>query len=116
MSRKPKISAIRIGFSLLMFAGSCKKRVPPAPPPPPPAAVKPTPPPAAKEPVVSQFSAEPSSIERGQSATLRWVVSDATEVSIDQGIGTVQSTGTRQVFPSNAITYTLTATGPGGNA
>ena len=37
-----------------------------------------------------------------------------TSVSIDQGIGTVQSTGSRRVFPSDSTTYTLTATGPGG--
>ena len=58
--------------------------------------------------------AEPSSIERGQSSTLRWTVTDATSISIDNGIGTVQATGSRRVFPSDSTTYTLTATGPGG--
>jgi len=64
---------------------------------------------------VAQFSAEPSSIDRGQAATLRWSVNDATSVTIDP-LGTVQSNGSRQVFPSNTTTYRLTATGPGGNA
>ena len=73
----------------------------------------PPPPPA---PAVAQFTAEPSSIQRGQSATLRWEVSgDVTSVSINQGIGTVQSTGSQQVSPTNSTTYTLTATGPGGS-
>jgi len=36
-------------------------------------------------------------------------------MSIDQGVGAVQSTGTRQVFPNNSTTYTLTASGPGGS-
>jgi peptidoglycan-associated lipoprotein len=58
--------------------------------------------------------AEPSSIERGQSSTLRWGVTDANNISIDNGIGSVQATGTRRVFPSDSTTYTLTATGPGG--
>ena len=39
-----------------------------------------------------------------------------TSVSIDQGIGTVQSTGNSRVSPSDSTTYTLTATGPGGSA
>ena len=61
-----------------------------------------------------RFSAEPSSIERGQSSTLKWGVTDATTVSIDNGIGTVQPSGSRRVFPGASTTYTLTATGPGG--
>jgi peptidoglycan-associated lipoprotein len=67
-------------------------------------------------PTVSQFTAEPTSIQRGQSSTLRWEVSgDATSVSINNAIGTVPSTGNRRVSPSESTTYTLTATGPGGN-
>src|SRR6266571_3047098 len=64
-----------------------------------------------KAPTIAQFTAEPDSIERGQAATLRWSVSDATAVTIDPGLGTVQSNGSRQVFPSNTTSYTLTATG-----
>jgi peptidoglycan-associated lipoprotein len=64
---------------------------------------------------VAQFTAEPSTIQRGQSATLRWEVSgDVTTVSINQGVGTVQKTGNSRVNPSDSTTYTLTATGPGG--
>jgi len=73
------------------------------------------PPPPAKAPTIGQFTAEPASIERGQAATLRWSVTDATSVTIDQGIGTVQGSGNRQVFPSNTTTYRLTASGAGGN-
>ena len=72
--------------------------------------------PARPAPVVAQFTAEPTSIQRGQSSTLRWeVTGDATSVSIDQTIGTVQNAGNRRVFPSDSTTYTLTATGPGGS-
>jgi peptidoglycan-associated lipoprotein len=62
-----------------------------------------------------EFSAEPSSIERGQSAILRWSVSNATDISIDNGVGTVPASGNRRVIPSDTTTYTLRAAGPGGN-
>ncbi len=62
-----------------------------------------------------EFSAEPSSIERGQSAILRWSVSNATDISIDNGVGTVPASGNRRVIPSDTTTYTLRANGPGGN-
>ncbi len=108
---KRNISAVLLSISLIIFAAGCKKKVPPPPPPPPPAPVKEAPPPA--KPAV-QFTAEPSTIERGQSATLRWSVSDATDVSIAPGVGTVSARGDRQVSPADTTTYTLSAKGPGG--
>jgi peptidoglycan-associated lipoprotein len=110
---KRKISLILLGFTLFMGATGCRKKVAPPPPPPPPKEEPPPPPPPAK-PSIAQFVAEPSTIQRGQSATLRWSVSDATDISINQGIGAVQAQGTRQVFPNDTTTYTLTAKGPGG--
>jgi len=109
-----KLGVISLAITLAMFAASCKKKVPPPPPPPPPApAPAPPPPPAA--PAIEQFSAEPSSIERGQSSTLRWqVTGQTTSISINQGVGAVQATGNSRVFPNNSTTYTLTAAGPGG--
>ncbi|MCX6623488.1 MAG: peptidoglycan-associated lipoprotein Pal [Acidobacteria bacterium] len=62
------------------------------------------------------MSAEPGTIERGQSSTLRWEVTGATESSIDNGVGSVQGSGSRQVYPTSTTTYTLTATGPGGTS
>lgn len=106
------IGAILLAFSLFLFAAGCKKKAPPPPPPPPPPKEAPAPPPA--RPAISTFVAEPSTIQRGQSSTLRWVVSNATEVSISPGIGAVQSSGNRQVYPSSTTTYTLNAKGPGG--
>jgi len=115
MLSKRKITASLFAVSLAMFAAGCKKKAPPPPPPPPPAAA-PAPAPTPKAPTIAQFTAEPTSIQRGQSSTLRWEVSgDVTNVSINQGIGTVQNTGNRRVFPSDSTTYTLTASGPGGN-
>jgi peptidoglycan-associated lipoprotein len=114
MLDKRKISTIGICLMLALFAAGCKKKAPPPPPPPPPpAAPAPAPPPAA--PTITEFVAEPSSIERGQSSTLRWSVRDATNIAIDNGIGSIQASGTRRVFPSDSTTYTLTATGPGGS-
>jgi peptidoglycan-associated lipoprotein len=104
---------------LLVTAAGCKKKAPVAPPPPPPAPVEnrtpPPPPPPAAGARINSFTAEPRSIERGQSATLRWSVANATDISINQNIGEVQANGSRQVFPSNTVTYTLTARGAGGN-
>src|ERR1700683_692019 len=113
MLDKRKISIIGICLILALFAAGCKKKAPPPPPPPPPAAA-PAPPPPPAAPTITECVAEPSSIERGQSSTLRWGVTDANNISIDNGIGSVQATGTRRVFPSDSTTYTLTATGPGG--
>lgn len=107
-----KISIVLLGFSLLLAAGGCRKKVAPPPPPPPPKEEPPPPPPP--KPTISEFTAEPSTIQRGQSATLRWDVSNATDISINQGIGPVPARGSRQVFPNDTTTYTLTAKGPGG--
>jgi peptidoglycan-associated lipoprotein len=116
MFSKRKITLICLAVSIALFAEGCKKKVPAAPPPPPPAPAPTSAPPAPSAPVVAQFTAEPSTIQRGQSATLRWEISgEATNVSINQGIGTVRSTGSQQVSPTNSTTYTLTATGPGGS-
>src|SRR5882724_3233314 len=118
MFSKRKFTVIALAVTLTVFAGGCKKKVAPAapaapvaaPPPPP----EPTPTPTA--PTVTQFTAEPTSIQRGQSATLRWEVSgNATSVSISEGVGAVQNTGNRRVSPSDSTVYTLTATGPGGS-
>ena len=59
---------------------------------------------------------EPGSIERSQTAELRWQVKDATQIEIDQGIGSIPLSGRRQIGPNESTTYTLTAQGPGGAA
>jgi YD repeat-containing protein len=69
-----------------------------------------TPPPA---PTVS-ISANPTSIQSGGSATLSWTSTNATACTIDQGIGTVNPTGTTTVSPTTTTTYTITAMGTGG--
>src|SRR5215467_13840323 len=113
MFDKRKISVIWFAVALAMFGAGCKKKVPAAAPPPPP---QPQPVPEAPRPAAPSvsFSAEPTSIQRGQSSTLRWQVSGATSISLDQSIGAVQNAGNRRVTPDSSTTYTLTATGPGG--
>src|SRR5690349_2862697 len=116
MFSKRNLSVIGLAIWLSMFAAGCKKKAPPPPPPPPPPAETKAPPPKPAAPTVGQFTAEPTTIQRGQSSTLRWEISgDVTSVSIDNAIGAVQNTGNRRVFPSDSTTYTLTATGPGGS-
>jgi peptidoglycan-associated lipoprotein len=115
-SRRSKIGVAVLALLLSLFAAGCKKKVPAPAPPPPPPPPKEQPKPAPAKPTAS-LEAEPSTIERGQSAALRWNVSGETSrISIEPGIGSVNATGTRQVFPGNTTTYTLTATGPGGTA
>src|SRR5579859_3275035 len=56
----------------------------------------------------------PASVQAGQSATLAWQTTNATDVSISN-IGAVQPNGSMQVTPTSSTTYQLTAKGPGGS-
>ena len=67
-------------------------------------------------PVINDFAAAPASIAPGGSATLSWVVTDATTLSIDQGVGPVTGTTSTSVSPSATTTYTLTATNAFGSS
>jgi peptidoglycan-associated lipoprotein len=110
------ISAVVIASALVFTLGGCKKKTPAPPPPPSVPVEKPKPAPPSSRPEIATFSAEPSTIERGQCATLRWNVSNASEITISQGVGTVQASGNRAVCPSNTTTYTIVARSPGGEA
>ncbi len=108
-SRRPFHRALLILASAsLLFVVGCKKPPKAAPPPPPP------PPPAAKPSVT--FSADPSSINKGQSAKLTWTSTDANNVSISPEVGAVTVQGSTTVTPADSTTYTITASGPGGSA
>lgn len=67
------------------------------------------------DPIINIFSADPATITEGESSTLSWNVTDATNVSIDNGLGSVALTGTTSVSPSKTTTYTLTATNASGS-
>jgi len=113
MLLKRNWSIICIAIALVVVSSGCKKKAPPPPPPPPPVKETPPPPPPAA-PDIAEFSAEPSSIERGGSSTLKWSVSNANQIAIDNGVGSVQASGSRSVYPNDTTTYTLRASGPGG--
>ncbi|MBM3862553.1 MAG: hypothetical protein FJ385_01180 [Verrucomicrobia bacterium] len=69
--------------------------------------------PVSDAPVINSFSASAGYIEAGDDTTLSWNVSNASSVSIDNGVGTVSASGSATVSPAQTTTYTLTATGNG---
>lgn len=112
MMTKQKATLALLAVLVLGMSAGCKKKIPP----PPPAAPAPIPdntPPAVK-PTIGYFSAEPTTVTVGQPSSLRWSVTDATSVSIDNAIGEVSPNGRRGVYPTATTTYHLVATGPGG--
>jgi hypothetical protein len=70
----------------------------------------------ASPPPAATFTAQPTSINSGQSATLSWNATNATGVMIDNGIGAQPPSGTTMVSPMQTTNYTLVATGPGGTS
>ncbi len=102
MNRK-NLLMLAMALMLVLALGACKKKVqaPPPPPPPPPAA--PT----------ASLSANPASIQKGESTTLSWKTTDATDVTIE-GIGAVDPNGSKTVSPADSTTYRVIAKGPGG--
>lgn len=103
---------------MILTASACSKKTPIPPPPPPPLSGGATGGgnTGTGRPVIAEFSVEPSSIQRGQSAVLRWNVTGANNVAIDHGIGTVAANGTQRITPNDTTTYNLTASGPAGDA
>ncbi len=61
------------------------------------------------------FSANPASVKQGQCAALTWSSTNASKVSIDGGVGTVDPSGSQQVCPGSTTQYTITAAGEGGS-
>jgi peptidoglycan-associated lipoprotein len=101
--REMKWVMLVFALGAVMMLGACKKKVAPPPPPPPP------PPPAP----TASLTANPNTVEKGQSTTLTWETTNATDVSID-GIGAVQASGSQSATPADSTTYHLTAKGAGG--
>ena len=98
-SKRNRIVVLGVLF-LLLVASGCKKKEPAPPPPPPPKAPTAT------------LSANPTSIQAGQSATLTWSTENATDVAMDGN--KVDPSGSQTVSPAQTTTYHLTAKGPGG--
>ena len=91
-----------------MFTFGCAKKPVASPPPPAPYI-----PPAATPTVTLQ--ADPSSINKGDTATLSWSSTNATQLTITPDVGQVTAQGSTKVTPADSQTYTITATGPGGS-
>src|SRR5499433_2769379 len=96
-------AALVFALGAILLISACGKKKPPPPPPPPPAPAAPT----------ATLTANPETIVKGQSSTLTWQTTNATDVSIE-GVGAVEPNGTKQVSPTDSTTYTLTAKGAGG--
>jgi hypothetical protein len=61
-------------------------------------------------PSINNFEADRPDIIKGSNATLRWNVTNAENVSIDNGIGEVDLSGSMDVSPDSSVIYTLNAT------
>jgi len=108
-SRSHYRAGLLVMLAAAVFTIGCAKKPVAAPPPPPP------PPPAAARPTVT-LQASPASINKGDSSTLSWNSTDATQLTIAPEVGAVTAQGSTKVTPSDSTTYTITANGPGGSA
>src|SRR6202162_3578178 len=55
-----------------------------------------------------------ANINCSQNTDIAWQTTDAVDVSVDNGLGNVDASGSKSVSPRATTTYTLTAVGPGG--
>ena len=104
------VSKSLVALTLLALAaavGGCKKQV---------AATTPAPAPAPAAAPTVTLNATPASIQSGQTSTLSWSSTNATDLDIEPGVGKVSPQGSTPVTPSESTTYTITATGSGGSA
>src|ERR1700675_3424055 len=107
VSRSLYHAGLVAALAATVFIVGCAKKAaapPPAPPAPAPAAARPT----------ATLQASPTTVNKGESSTLSWNSTDATELSIAPEVGAVTAQGSTKVTPSASTTYTITATGPGG--
>lgn len=107
-----KSSALRL--FLLVFIGvivfpGCHKKVASTHAPTPAAPVAPP------APTVT-LQASPADITKGGSAKLTWSPTNATQLSLSPGLGSVSQQRSQQVAPTESTTYTITATSNGGRA
>lgn len=102
--RSRQFMLLVVALLAIVITTGCPKKptttVTPPPPPPPPA---PT----------ASLSANPDSIQAGQSTQLTWRTENANDVTLE-GVGKVDANGSRSVTPSSSTTYRLLAKGAGG--
>ncbi len=110
LSKRPLVRALLLSVSsLALIVSGCNKK------PVSKSAGNYAPPPSSAKPTAS-ISADKSSINPGESVRLSWTTTDAPNVSIDPEVGAVTAQGSTSVTPGASTTYTITASGPGGNA
>ncbi len=103
-------ASLLIAFAAAALTIGCgPKPITKAPAPPP----APLPPPA--RPTVT-LQAAPTFVQNGEATTLSWSSTNATELTIQPGVGAVAPDGSTKVTPEGSTTFTITATGPGGSA
>lgn len=68
-------------------------------------------------PAVKAFTVTPTTITLGGSASLSWITTNATSLTLNNGLGSVTGLTSKTVTPgqSGNLTYTLTATNAGGS-
>ena len=66
------------------------------------------------QPPIVKYSAAPAEIAPGQCSTLTWSLQNTQKAEIDQEVGAVPVSGSKQVCPTKTTDYVLTATGTGG--
>lgn len=69
---------------------------------------------ATGKPVIKHFTADPPVIASGESTQISWLVTNARQVTIDNGIGTVALSGSFAVKPTGDVTYRITASNEAG--
>lgn len=94
--------AVSCSFLTLLVTG-CPKSVPTSSLPPPPMA-------SDTKPVVNFFAADPTTLVKGQTASLRSSVQNADTIQIDNGLGSVAPNDRHVAQPSGTTTYKLLAT------
>ena len=99
-----RIPVALLGAATLLSIAGCHKKAAP-PPPPTISSAAPT----------ADITATPTAINAGDSATLTWHTTGATDVSIE-GMGAVATSGTQTVKPADSTNYHLIARGDGGTA
>jgi peptidoglycan-associated lipoprotein len=103
-----KLTTLLFGASIALLAATgCHKKANTLPPPSalPPETSAPAP--------TATITADPTTIDQGQSVVLNWRTTNATSVSID-GIGNVNTNGTQTVTPASSTNFHLVAKGDGG--
>ncbi|MBA7698331.1 hypothetical protein ES703_107008 [subsurface metagenome] len=99
-----KMLLVFLCFTLFLTMPGCKKKLPTQPDIP--TVVLPT---------IEYFHATPTSIMVDELSILSWSTKNATNITIDQGIGTISAQGTKEVSPEETTIYTLTATNSDGS-